>query len=58
MEDKKIRKLKVYGAVGKWYKEPPKIHLEGKWLERLGFECGDHIEVRCQKGKLVISRMS
>lgn len=54
MKDKKIRKLKVYGAVGKWYKEPPKIHLEGQWLERLGFDCGDQIRVECFNEKLVI----
>lgn len=58
MKDKKVRKLKVYGAVGKWYKEPPKILLKGQWLERLGFDCGDHIEVHYEKGKLIISRMS
>ena len=51
MKDKKIRKLKVYGAVGKWYKDPPTIMLKGQWLERLGFECGDRIEVECQIGR-------
>lgn len=57
MKDKKIRKLKVYGAVGKWYKEPPTIMLKGQWLERLGFDCGDSIEVHCEEGKLIISRI-
>ena len=58
MKDKKVRKLKVYGAVGKWYKEPPKILLKGQWLERLGFDCGDRIEVHCEKDRLVIFRIS
>ena len=58
MKDKKVRKLKVYGAVGKWYKEPPKILLKGQWLERLGFDCGDHIEVICSSNKPVIKRIS
>lgn len=54
MKDKKIRKLKVYGAVGRWYKDPPKILLQGKWLEQFGFDCGDQIRVECFNEKLVI----
>lgn len=57
MKDKKIRKLKVYGAVGKWYKDPPTIMLKGQWLERLGFECGDRIEVECHRRRIIIKRI-
>lgn len=32
MKQKKERELKVYGTVGRWYKDPPKILLQGKWL--------------------------
>lgn len=56
MKDKKVRKLKVYGAVGKWYKEPPKILLKGQWLERLGFECGDNIEVECHNNRIIVRK--
>ena len=55
MVQKKERKLKVYGTVGKWYKDPPKILLQGKWLEQCGFDCGDHITVKCENKKLTIS---
>ena len=55
MEPKKERRLKVYGTSSKWYKEPPKILLQGKWLEQWGFDCGDHIQVRCENKKLTIS---
>jgi toxic protein SymE len=51
---KKVRQLKVYGNSGKWCKEPPEIRLKGKWLQDLGFECGDNIEVKCASGKLII----
>jgi hypothetical protein len=27
----------------------PTIILKGEWLEKLGFECGDEIEVICEK---------
>ena len=57
MKPKKVRKLKVYGYAGRNYKEPPKIHLEGKWLEQCGFDCGDQIEVHCEQGRLTISRI-
>jgi toxic protein SymE len=32
------------------------IHLQGKWLEDLGFEIGDIINVECRDGKLVITK--
>ena len=57
MAQKKERKLKVYGTVGKWYKDPPKILLRGKWLEQCGFDCGDQIKVKCENKKLTISLM-
>jgi hypothetical protein len=49
MENKQIRKLKVYsqGQGNKW--SIPTIILKGEWLEKLGFECGDEIEVICEK---------
>lgn len=43
--DKKIRKLKVYEASGRGYKRVSQIRLTGEWLERLGFNLGDEIEI-------------
>ena len=54
MKNKQIRKLKVYnqGQGNKW--NIPTIILKGDWLEKLGFECGDIIEVKCENCKLII----
>lgn len=58
MAEKKVRNLKVYGYPGRWYTEPPFIMLKGKWLQKLGFECGDQIQVECKDGELTIKKLS
>ena len=35
---------------------PPQILLQGRWLERAGFNAGDKITVNCQQGRLVITK--
>ena len=35
---------------------PPQILLQGRWLERAGFNAGDKITVDCQQGRLVITK--
>lgn len=40
--EKTCRTLKVYSTTGK---PNPKITLQGKWLEQLGFTIGDYIEI-------------
>lgn len=57
MSDKMIRKLKVYGYAGRNYKDVPTIMLKGQWLERLGYDCGDYIEVICYDGEIKIRRI-
>lgn len=57
MSDKMIRKLKVYGHSRHNYKDVPSILLKGQWLERLGYDCGDHIEVICYNGEITIRRL-
>ena len=57
MSDKMIRKLKVYGHSGRNYKEVPTIMLKGQWLEHLGYDCGDRIEVLCYNGEIRIRRL-
>lgn len=63
---KKNRELKVYYSNQKgrksqntWYGvsdsiEVPTIILKGLWLEKLGFEVGDKINVHCEEGRLII----
>lgn len=49
------RRLTVYKGRGA-FKEAPQILLQGKWLERTGFNAGDKITVNCQQGRLVITK--
>ena len=37
------------------YLEVPKIQMEGKWLEAIGFSVGDKIRVDYDNGKIIIS---
>ena len=39
---------------GKRYSEVPKIQMEGKWLEAIGFSVGDKIRVDYGDGKIII----
>lgn len=32
----------------------PFLRLRGRWLEELGFECGEKVRVRAERGRLVI----
>ena len=40
---------------GSGYIETPKIQMEGKWLEALGFHIGDAIQVAYEEGSIHIS---
>ncbi|MGE9875807.1 SymE family type I addiction module toxin [Hornefia butyriciproducens] len=39
---------------GRRYSEVPKIQMESKWLEYIGFSVGDMIHVDCDEGKIII----
>ncbi|MEO1033663.1 MAG: SymE family type I addiction module toxin [Bacteroidota bacterium] len=55
---KKLRKRKVYQkhqARELRYIAVPEIRLEGKWLEELGFDIGNEIDIEEQRHKLVIT---
>ncbi len=54
MDNKKNRKMKVYGTSGYKYKTTSTIILKGQWLEEFGFEIGQEIEVKCESNKLII----
>ena len=56
MAYKKYREMKVYEASGYQYKRTPSIVLKGKWLSDLGFDSGEQIEVKCEDGRLVITK--
>ncbi len=43
---------------GGGYIETPKIQMEGKWLEALGFHIGDAIQVAYEEGSIHISLAS
>ena len=40
--------------IGRRYSEVPKIQMEGKWLEAIGFSVGDKILVDYDDGKIII----
>ena len=53
---KEYRNLKVYEMSGYQYKPVPTITLKGAWLRDCGFEEGAPITVRCEGGRLTITR--
>ena len=56
MAYKKYREMKVYEASGYQYKRTPSIVLKGQWLSELGFDIGEQIEVKCEDGRLIITK--
>ena len=52
----KERKMTVYKGRGAFKEAPPQILLQGRWLERAGFNAGDKITVNCQQGRLIITK--
>ncbi|NOQ76142.1 MAG: type I addiction module toxin, SymE family [Crocinitomix sp.] len=54
-----VRKLKILSKFQRReynkHVTVPEIKLEGKWLEKLGFELGGEVMVKQQKGKLTIT---
>jgi len=53
---KEHRNLKVYEQSGYQYKSTPTIILKGNWLEQCGFDIGTAIIVKCEDGRLTITR--
>ena len=56
MAYKEYREMKVYESSGYQYKQTPSIVLKGKWLSELGFDIGEPIEVKCEDGRLIITK--
>lgn len=56
MAFKEYRDMKVYELGGYSDKKTPTIVLKGQWLREAGFEYGTPITVKCEGGKLTITR--
>lgn len=52
---KKNREMTVYG-IYQGSKYHSQIRLSGAWLEELGFQIGDKLNVACEGGKLTITK--
>lgn len=48
--------MTVYKTTGVGYRHIPQIKMQGGWLEEAGFSIGDHIQIICQKNKLIITK--
>ena len=55
MMENTSRKLKVYSTLGK---PAPKICLQGKWVEEVGFSIGDYIEVVIDDNRVIITKIT
>ena len=56
MAQKDNRNLTVGYVSGKDYREIPSIRLQGQWLQQFGFDIGNHVNVECQGGRLIITK--
>lgn len=56
MAYKEYREMKVYEQSGYNYQNTPTIVLKGKWLQELGFTMGDKVSVKCECGRLIITK--
>lgn len=57
MKIKDRRPMKVYETSGYHYKPTPTIIMKGQWLEQFGFTVGEKIDVKCEEGKLTITKV-
>ncbi len=48
--------MTVYKTTGAGYQHVPQIKMQGGWLKDAGFSIGDHIQIKCQKNRLVITK--
>lgn len=58
MRVKNNRPMKVYETSGYQYKSTPTIIMKGQCLEQFGFGAGEKINVRCEEGKLTVTRIA
>jgi len=51
----KTKQMKVYESWNSSHKRNPKICMEGKWLESLGFHIGDQIQISYEDNRIQIT---
>ena len=51
---KEYRELTVSEACCYGRKTAPMLRIQGHWFQELGFNIGDPVLVKCEKGKLII----
>lgn len=58
MNDKNEKQIKIYNSLG--YNKPsvPRIQLQGKWLEQLGFHIGDTVNVTYQDNQIILQTIT
>ncbi len=58
MAYKEYRRLTVTEQSGYKYKPTPTIRIQGDWLTELGFQMGDKVDVKCEDGRLTITKQN
>ncbi|WP_118987330.1 SymE family type I addiction module toxin [Photorhabdus sp. CRCIA-P01] len=43
-----------FNSMTRYYSQHPSLHLKGNWLEEAGFATGQAVQVRVERGQLVI----
>ncbi|QBE97974.1 Endoribonuclease SymE [Blautia producta] len=52
---KEFRELTVSEATNYGRRTAPMLRIQGLWLEKLGFNKGDPVLVKCKDGKLIVT---
>lgn len=55
---KEYRELTVSEATNYGRKTAPMLRIQGLWFQELGFNIGEPVLVKCEKGKIVIMKDS
>ena len=58
MKQKNIKVAYTSRSTGGYYTQVPKIQMEGRWLEELGFSIGNTIVVEYDEGSIRIRQMT
>ena len=53
---KEYRRMTVMEATDYSRQPTPMLRIRGLWLQELGFVAGDSVLVRCEEGKLIVTK--
>ena len=53
---KEFRTLTVMEATDYSRQSAPMLRIRGLWLQELGFVAGDSVLVRCEEGKIIVTK--